>query len=203
MKASILYAKLFFSLVGAISMSACTSADPTMGAGSLSPQVSIVQPPAGIGSSAAQGTLATMPVGSSARTDGGSETAAYAAVPSLAAIGVAPAVGLPSGPAQALWSEMSRRGGQTGLRVASASTPGNEHSLKGYFSALNDGSRTTVVYVWDVLDGSGARQHRITGQESLSSSSPNAWQSVDAATMQRIADRTLQNYLAWRSSRQG
>jgi hypothetical protein len=48
----------------------------------------------------------------------------------------------------------------------------SDYILKGYLSAFSDGGKVTVVYVWDVLDSTGGRLHRIQGQESVPTAAP-------------------------------
>ncbi|RVJ21088.1 hypothetical protein CN184_17025, partial [Sinorhizobium medicae] len=76
----------------------------------------------------------------------------------------------------------------------------SDHILKGYFSALNDGGKTTVVYVWDILDGGGNRLHRIQGQDTVANTAADPWSAVPAETMEAIGNETIDAYLEWRRS---
>jgi hypothetical protein len=87
-----------------------------------------------------------------------------------------------------------------GLTIRPSSDSSTEHILKGYFSAFSDSGKVTIVYVWDILDGSGARLHRMQGQESVPGSGQDPWTSVPASTMETIAAKTIQDYVAWRQS---
>lgn len=84
-----------------------------------------------------------------------------------------------------------------GISIVPANTQGATHILKGYFSAFTEGQKTTVVYVWDVLDPSGNRLHRIEGQEVTASDKGAGWASVSPALMQKIADDTMKQFTAW------
>jgi hypothetical protein len=55
-----------------------------------------------------------------------------------------------------------------------------------------------VFYVWDILDPSGARLHRIQGQEAFPGSAGDPWASVPANVMERIATRSIDEYANWR-----
>jgi hypothetical protein len=109
-------------------------------------------------------------------------------------------------PLQAV-TPLSRRLGSearaVGLTIRPSGDTSTEHILKGYFSAFADEGKVTIVYVWDVLDGSGARLHRMQGQESISGRGQDPWAAVPASTMETIATKTIQNYLSWRQSRPG
>jgi len=84
-----------------------------------------------------------------------------------------------------------------GISIVPANTQGATHILKGYFSAFTEGQKTTVVYVWDVLDPSGNRLHRIEGQEVTASGKATGWSSVSPALMEKIADDTMRQFTGW------
>jgi hypothetical protein len=86
-----------------------------------------------------------------------------------------------------------------GIAIAPASDPGITHVLKGYFSAFSEGKETTVVYVWDVIDPSGNRLHRIQGQKVITGTKGDGWASVTPATMEAIADDTISQFASWLS----
>jgi hypothetical protein len=84
-----------------------------------------------------------------------------------------------------------------GISIVPANAKGTTHILKGYFSAFSVDQKTTVIYVWDVLDPSGNRLHRIEGQEVTSGGKGTGWSSVSAALMEKIADDTMKQFTAW------
>ncbi len=64
---------------------------------------------------------------------------------------------------------------------------------------LSDEDRQTlVIYVWDVTDKAGNRLHRLQGQERVSGND-SGWQAVDAETMTRIGQKTVDGLLDWLS----
>ena len=72
------------------------------------------------------------------------------------------------------------------------------HVLKGYFSTMTEGKDTTVIYVWDIYDPAGNRLHRINGQQKAPSvGATEGWPAVAPATMQAIADQTIDQFAAW------
>ncbi|MEP0508337.1 MAG: hypothetical protein ABJD38_06450, partial [Aurantimonas coralicida] len=79
-----------------------------------------------------------------------------------------------------------------GVTIRPAAEAPSSVRLKGYFSAFNDGSSTTLVYVWDVLDESDRRVRRIQGQESVPGAATDPWAAIDLSTLAAVADRTLQ-----------
>jgi hypothetical protein len=114
-----------------------------------------------------------------------------------------PIIGAPVEAVTPLSKRLGAEARSRGLTIRSASDTSSNHILKGYFSAVNDGGGTTVVYVWDVLDGSGARLHRIQGQETVSGTASDPWSAVPPGTMEGIAEKTIRQYLDWRGASPG
>jgi hypothetical protein len=114
-----------------------------------------------------------------------------------------PIIGAPVEAVTPLSKRLGAEARAGGLTIRSASDNSSNHILKGYFSAMNDGGKTTVVYVWDVLDTSGARLHRIQGQETVSGTAADPWAAVPARTMEGIAQKTIRQYLDWRGTARG
>lgn len=109
-----------------------------------------------------------------------------------------PVIGAPVNAVTPLSRQLAAESRSRGLAILSASDPGGDHVLKGYFSADTFDGQTTVFYVWDVLDPAGNRLHRIQGQESLPGVPGDPWASVPPGVMERIATRTMAEYSAWR-----
>lgn len=86
-----------------------------------------------------------------------------------------------------------------GLAIVADADPNKTYVVKGYFSALPENGSTTIVFVWDVFDPSGVRQHRIQGQEIVPGTAADSWSIVPPATMEKIADRTIADFKAWQS----
>ncbi|WP_411033048.1 hypothetical protein [Shinella sp. BYT-45] len=156
------------------------------------------QSDAGLARTAAQRSLA-------AETSGGAEETA--ALPRATEAGETirflPIIGAPVEAVTPLSKRLGAEARSNGLTIRSASDNSTRYILKGYFSAMNDNGKTTVVYVWDVLDGSGARLHRIQGQETVSGTAADPWTVVPARTMEGIAQKTIRQYLDWRGATRG
>ena len=114
-----------------------------------------------------------------------------------------PIIGAPVEAVTPLSRQLGSEARAHGLSIKGSSDPSTRHILKGYFSAFADGGNVNVVYVWDVLDGSGARLHRIQGQQSVRSSATDPWAGVPASVMQQIGTNTIAEYLAWKQSTNG
>lgn len=109
-----------------------------------------------------------------------------------------PVIGAPVNAVTPLSRQLAVEARNRGLAILSASAPGGDHVLKGYFSADNFEGQTTVFYVWDILDPAGTRLTRIQGQETFPGGAGDPWASVPADVMERIATRSLADYVAWR-----
>jgi hypothetical protein len=133
------------------------------------------------------------------------QTAVAAASPAAATgtIRFLPIIGAPVQAVTPLSKQLGAEARAHGLTIKGAADPTSQHILKGYFSALKDGDQTTVVYVWDVLDNSGNRLHRIQGQDTVPGAAADLWSAVPAATMQGIATKSIDAYLSWRQGNPG
>lgn len=117
-------------------------------------------------------------------------------------LGFDPVVGASGEATQPLSARLSSLAGQSGILLAA---PGDAAtlSMKGYFSAISEEGVTTVIYVWDVVDGTGTRLHRIQGQQRAAGGEGEGWSAVGAGTMEAIADETMSQLVTWLASRQG
>jgi hypothetical protein len=111
---------------------------------------------------------------------------------------VAPIIGAPVSNVTPLSRRISARSKESAITLVSLTDPAATHVLKGYFSALNEGSSVTIIYVFDVLDPAGNRLHRIQGQETVPASNvADPWAAVPPATMESIADKAMQGFSGW------
>ncbi|APG85258.1 lipoprotein [Sinorhizobium americanum CCGM7] len=136
------------------------------------------------------------------------KTQQAAASPAAAATGAGgirflPIIGAPVQAVTPLSKQLGASARAQGITIKSSTDTSSDHILKGYFSALNDGGKTTVVYIWDILDGGGNRLHRIQGQDTVESSAAEPWSAIPPETMQAIAEKTIDAYLEWRQSQRG
>ncbi|WP_136660255.1 hypothetical protein [Nitratireductor sp. XY-223] len=124
-------------------------------------------------------------------------TANLARQNSASTISFTPVIGAPVGAVQPLSRQLGSEARARGLVILNSGDGNSNHILKGYFSAFTDGDKTTVAFVWDVLDRSGTRLHRIRGQEVAQGTAADPWDVVQDATMEAIAARTIADYVAW------
>lgn len=115
-------------------------------------------------------------------------------------ISFTPVIGAPVNAVQPLSRRLGAEAKNHGLTILQSTSGDSDHILKGYFSAYADGDKTTVAFVWDVLDSSGTRLHRIRGQEVTQGTATDPWEVVQQVTMETIATKTINSYLSWRST---
>ncbi|QND62996.1 DUF3597 domain-containing protein [Mesorhizobium loti] len=199
------------SLLVALALAACTNAKDVLEPSAITPPATSGQTlPATPGNTAATvpapaGTIAGAPATATTPVT----SAQSAAILSKTRLQIAPIVGASVEAATPLTAELQTRARQRGITLAGSADQTATHVLKGYFSTMTEGADTTVIYVWDVYDPSGNRLHRINGQQkapsvnSGASAGGDSWKGVSPATMQAIADQTIDQFAAWLGGKAG
>lgn len=175
-------------LIAIVFLAACTTSE-------------VLEPSAMVGSQPASPPLGSMAAAQPAPAfppPGGVTTSAVA---TAARVQLAPIVGSTVEAVTPLTERFASRARERGIGLVGSTDPSTTHVLKGYFSAIPETQGTTVIYVWDVLDASGNRLHRIQGQ--MKAEGTGGWQSVQPGTMQAIADTTVDQLSAWLAGRAG
>lgn len=188
----------------AATLSACNSASDVLQPSTGTPQStrSVTAPPQ-TGSEATATTAGTPPPSTTAAptsVDPARTTATLAKM----RLQIAPLVGASIESAMPLTERLNARARERGITLVGSTDTSATHVLKGYFSVLTEGKDTTVVYVWDLYDPSGNRLHRINGQQKAPSvNGAQGWAAVPPATMQAVADSTMDQLVAWLSGSAG
>lgn len=130
------------------------------------------------------------------------ETVAPVAQQAVAANNVrmrfAPIIGAPVDKVTPLSRRLSARAKEKSITIVASTDQTATHVIKGYFSVLAEGSSSTVIYVFDVLDPSGNRLHRIQGQESVAgTNATDGWVAVPPSVMETIADKAIAGFTQW------
>ncbi|MDG4896352.1 hypothetical protein P9272_22545 [Mesorhizobium sp. WSM4976] len=195
------------SLLAALALGACTNAKDVLEPSAITPPASSAQSsaaPQGTSTTATTSTTtapAPSPAPSTTASPAPSRTPAQTAALAKTRLQVAPIVGASVDVAAPLTAELQTRAKQRGLTLVGSTDQTATHVLKGYFSTMSEGKDTTVIYVWDIYDPSGNRLHRINGQQKAPSvGSSEGWSAVAPATMQAIADQTIDQFAAWLGS---
>jgi hypothetical protein len=110
----------------------------------------------------------------------------------------APIIGAPVEKVTPLSRRLSARAKEKSITIVASTDQTATHVIKGYFSVLAEGSSSTVIYVFDVLDPSGNRLHRIQGQESVAgTNAADGWVAVPPSVMETIADKAMSGFTQW------
>lgn len=113
----------------------------------------------------------------------------------------APIIGAPVEKVTSLSRRFSMRAKEQKVTIVGSSDQTATHVFKGYFSVLSEGSNSTVVYVFDILDPGGSRLHRIQGQEVVTGSNvADPWAAIPSTTLEKIADKAMAEFSAWRTT---
>lgn len=185
-------------LLALLFLSACTSGSIEEGLGSVGQP----QPSQNVGNQTAQ----TPPQGQATLDPTAPDNAfapdtQTAALPGGTAVAFLPVSNAPQSAVSTLARSIRDSASRNGLPIVASVQQGAQYQVKGYFSALEDGSGTLLVYVWDVLDQNNKRVYRINGQEQASSKSTDPWRSVSPQMLERVAESTVAQLKSWLASR--
>ncbi|MGE0500115.1 MAG: hypothetical protein AB7I79_00515 [Rhizobiaceae bacterium] len=182
----------YSALILLLALAACTTSDV------LEPSAMVGAPPP---VAEPLGAVAAIPDSSAPTAPRAGQT--FAAVPANARLQFAPIIGAPVEAVTPLTERLVARSRERGITLAASGDPSSTHMLKGYFSAITEARGTTVIYVWDVLDGAGNRLHRIQGQQTVQPGGGDSWRAVPPGAMRAIGDATIDGFAEWLSAPRG
>ncbi len=188
-------------LVGLFALAACTSAtvDQTLAPQPVASNVQPTENPQDIATANAEPSSV---VGyASAESTPSPLTSQTAAIDPSQSIAFLPVEGAPQSTVSALNRSLRNSSQVHGLGLVPGNTTNAKYRVKGYFSALNDGTGTLLVYIWDVVDQNGNRIHRINGRERTGNASADPWQSITDQEISAVADTTAAKLKSWVEAR--
>lgn len=124
-----------------------------------------------------------------------------AALPATKAVAFLPVSNAPQTAVTSLSSSIRSAAIQSQVKIVNSIQDGATYQVKGYFSALEDGAGTLLVYVWDVLDSNNKRIFRISGQERSNKKSADPWAAVTNDMITRVANTSVAQLKSWLSTR--
>jgi hypothetical protein len=77
------------------------------------------------------------------------------------------------------------------------------YRIQGHFVALGNNTTSTFVFTYDIYDVSGARVHRIVGQEVGNQADGDAWGGMTVDGQNRLAARAVRAIKAWLTRAEG
>jgi hypothetical protein len=111
-----------------------------------------------------------------------------------------PIIGAPATIITPLSRHLANAARASGIVIKAANVDNGSHILKGYLAAFRSGDGVTVSYVWDVLDKTGERLHRIQGKQDIAYAGGDLWAAVPGRTLQTIAQDTIAAYRRWQGA---
>jgi hypothetical protein len=111
-----------------------------------------------------------------------------------------PIIGAPATIVTPLSRHLANAARASGIVIKAANVDNGSHFLKGYLATFRSGDGVTVSYVWDVLDKTGERLHRIQGKQDIAYAGGDLWAAVPGRTLQTIAQDTIAAYRRWQGS---
>jgi len=175
-------------------LSACNSGSLTEGLESAATP----QPSQSVGNQPGNVSGGTATLDGAATDPAGQQTAA---LPAGRSVTFLPVSNAPQTAVTNLARSIRNEAQRQGVPVVGSVQQGAAYQVKGYFSALEDGSGTLLVYVWDILDRSNKRVYRINGQEQAGGRSSDPWSAVTPQMLDRVAQTTMAQLKSWLSTR--
>ena len=150
------------------------------------------------GCSSGGGNIGNLLQGGNASTQTTGTALAPPAQASRGKIAIAPVIGAPDPIAKQLVAQLSSESAKNKIGVAKAAGEQVDYTLRGYIVAARESTGTKVSYIWDVTNPTGARVHRITGEEVVKGAGAgDPWASVSPQLIQVIAAKTGQQLNTW------
>jgi hypothetical protein len=199
------------ALIAALGLSACNTGSVADGLAPTAAMTSVPPPPsAGATALAPQAATSTAPesaiapqtaANAATSVPGQAQTKTAALGGSTQPVAFLPVTGAPQTAVTSLAGSMRNAAKAEAVPIVGSVEQGAKYQVKGYFSALNDGSGTILVYVWDVLDRDGARVHRISGQERGVKSAGDPWDGIGPDLLSKVAGTTMTSLRSWMATR--
>jgi hypothetical protein len=113
-------------------------------------------------------------------------------------IAIAPVIGAPANIAKQIVDQVGVEATRGRIAIAANASEQVDYTLRGYIVAARESTGTKVSYIWDVTNPTGARVHRITGEEVVNGAGAgDPWASISPQVIGVIAAKTGQQLTAW------
>lgn len=108
-----------------------------------------------------------------------------------------PFSGLPVTTGDAIFQRFRTLAKTSGIELVGRLEDPATYRVQAHFVALGAETSTTVVFTYEIFDASGARVHRIVGQEVAKLADGDPWSGVDTDAQMRLATRGVRAIKAW------
>jgi len=120
------------------------------------------------------------------------------AASSRAKVAIAPLIGAPDTIAKQIVAQLNAESSKNNIAIAQSANEKVDYTLRGYIVAAREASSTKVSYIWDVTNPTGARVHRITGEEVVKGAGAgDPWAAVSPQVIQTIVAKTGRQLNTW------
>ena len=114
---------------------------------------------------------------------------------------MAPVVGPPSAIAKKLKSKIAGELKKRNIRLVKGKS---RYNMRGYVVSSAEGRGAKLAYIWDLRNKAGRRQHRISGEKSVTGGrTKNAWSGVNDRVLDDIARDTAEKMAVWLGNKNG
>ncbi len=117
--------------------------------------------------------------------------------PELATFAFEPVPGVPVTVADELLRRMWRRAEREGLKVVKRPGGPALFTVEGTMTTVSDDTNSLIFFTFDVVDTSGRRLHRISGQQGSEETDGDPWSNVEDRDLDLIATRLAALLRAW------
>jgi len=104
-------------------------------------------------------------------------------------------IAAPSKIAGSLKSELRSAAQQRKISVVSGASA--TYTLRGYLATSPEGAGHKVAYIWDIMDKSNKRVHRILGEQLVPKKGADPWAGVSKSALSAIAGKTMTDLAGW------
>jgi hypothetical protein len=113
-------------------------------------------------------------------------------------VSLAPIVGAPQTFLEPFVRQLNDKAGDRDVVLIVDATVTADYTLRGYIISETQRDGAKLLYVWDLLDKTGTRINRITGEEPLAATggSGDAWSKASDATRAAIASHTIEGIVS-------
>ena len=116
-------------------------------------------------------------------------------------VGMAPVVGPPSAVAKKLTKKIASELKKRNINVIKGKS---RYKMRGYVVSSSEESGAKLAYIWDLNNKAGRRQHRITGEKTVSGGNgKNPWKGVNDRVIAAIASDTADQLAGYMVKKNG
>jgi len=106
-------------------------------------------------------------------------------------------VGPPQNIVSLLNREVRKSAKHNGINLLNNGENSAAYQIKGFLTAIDNGSGSVLVFAWEILDRSGNMLHKISGEEYSASRATDPWRSINSQMVNNVVGRTMRDLKSW------